>query len=203
MTRSDSAIPERVTAEWLREFEKDLDADLKHAAVIVNEMEAAKARGDEMPVDEGDLAWVVEVLKRREQIPELRQEAEADTAREELRMSRRRQTLLAAAVHAVAVLLLVVVAFVGSLSVLGFCVAIAAVAAIAFLTDAAGKWIGVPVSVPVVSMVLLIAGVLAGLGVLPWPFFIGPLLTCAMVAGYRVISGDPAFAQGQVEGDAQ
>jgi hypothetical protein len=203
MTRSDSAIPERVTAEWLREFEADLETDLQHAAKIVDEMEAAKARGDETPVDQSNLAWVVEVLKRREQIPDLRKEAAADTAREELRLSRRRPTVLAAAGHAVAVLLLVVVALVGSLSVLGICVAIGAAAAVLFLTDAAGKWIGVPASVPVVSVVLLIAGVLAGLGVLPWPFFISPLLTCATVAGYRLVSGDPAFAQGDAQGETQ
>src|SRR3954462_5232760 len=108
MTRSDSVVPDRVTADWLRGFEQDLEADLKRAAEVVDEMDRAKARGDEGPVNEGDLAWVVEVLKRREELPELRKQADADTAREQVRLSRGRPTSITVTAHAFALVAFVV-----------------------------------------------------------------------------------------------
>lgn len=181
MTRSDSVVPDRVTADWLRGFEHDLEADLKQAAEVVEQMDKAKARGDEAPVNEGDMAWVVEVLRRREELPELRKQADADTAREQVRLSRSRPTSITVTAHAAVLVAFVVTLFV-SFSMWRLAAAVTVGLAALFLAEAEGKWTGVPVAINVASILLVIVSGLAVFGVLP--VYLAPvsILTMGMIA---------------------
>ncbi|WP_328522835.1 hypothetical protein [Kribbella sp. NBC_00359] len=180
MTRSDSVVPDRVTADWLRGFEQDLEADLKRAAEVVDEMDKAKARGDEGPVNEGDLAWVVEVLKRREELPELRKQADADTAREQVRLSRSRPTSITVTAHATVLVAFVVTLFV-SFSMWRLAAAVMVGLGALFLAEASSKWTGVPIAINVVSILLVIVSGLGMYGVLPVYFALVPILTMGMI----------------------